>query len=113
MFEPEHKPLSRAGRDGADQLRRKGHLEPPSPRDTVNEGLREAMLGRMNALRITIAALNTTADELVRSANLLDGQPVAEALRGRAQRRRVKVLEMQGRLVALSERYAAQFHPAS
>jgi hypothetical protein len=79
----------------------------------VNEGLREAMLGRMNALRITIAALNTTADELVRSANLLDGQPVAEALRGRAQRRRVKVLEMQGRLVALSERYAAQFHPAS
>jgi hypothetical protein len=113
MFNPGHKPLSHTGRAGADQLRRDGHLEPPSHGETMNEGLREAMLGRMDALRITIEALNTTADELVRSANLLDGRPVAEALRGRAQRRRVKVLGMQGRLAALSERYAAQFHPAS
>jgi hypothetical protein len=77
----------------------------------MNEELREAMLGRMEALRVNITALSTTADELMRSANLLDGQPVAEVLRGRAQRRRVKILEMQGRLAALRVRYAAQFGP--
>ncbi len=77
----------------------------------MNEELREAMLGRMEALRVNITAFSTTADELMRSANLLDGQPVAEVLRGRAQRRRVKILEMQGRLAALRVRYAAKFGP--
>lgn len=41
----------------------------------MNEGLREAMLGRMRALRVNIQALNATADELSRSAILLVGNP--------------------------------------
>lgn len=75
----------------------------------MNEVLRDTMIGRMEAPRVSIEALNTTADELMRSANLLDGQPVAEALRGRVWRRRVKVLEMQGRLAAVGQRYATRF----
>ncbi|AYO83231.1 hypothetical protein ABID82_003379 [Methylobacterium sp. PvP062] len=77
----------------------------------MNEGLRKAMLGRMKALSVKIAALNTTADELVRSAILLDGEPIAQTLLGRAQRRRVQVLVMQGRLAALRERYDTRFRP--
>lgn len=77
----------------------------------MNEALREAMLGRMKALRANVVALNRAADELVRSADLLDGEPVAEVLRGRARCRRVKVLEVQARLAALRARYAARFCP--
>jgi len=39
----------------------------------MNEGLRQAMLGRMKSLDVNIKALNTTADELMRSAFLLNG----------------------------------------
>lgn len=76
----------------------------------MNERLREAMLGRMKVLRTNIEASNTIADELMRSANLLDGQPVAQVLRGRAQRRRVKVLEMQGQFAALKKVYSERYH---
>ncbi|MEG9524188.1 MAG: hypothetical protein MIL41_00090 [Hyphomicrobiales bacterium] len=74
----------------------------------MSEGLREVMLGRMRALRVTIEALSETADELMRSAGLLYDRPVANVLRDRARRRRVKVLEMQSRLTALRQRYATR-----
>lgn len=76
----------------------------------MNEAFRKAMLGRMKALRANVMALNTSADELVRCANLLDGQPVAQVLRSRAQRRRVRVLEMQGKLAALKRVYFEHDH---
>lgn len=75
----------------------------------MSEDLREAMLGRMSALCSGIAALSRTADELARSAHLLEGGPVAERMRGHARRQRIRVLEMQGRLAALSHAYTKRF----
>ena len=69
----------------------------------MSEDLREGMFGRISALRASIVTLNTIADELLRSANLLNGRPTAALMRSLAQRQRVKVLEMQGQLAALVE----------
>ncbi|MDE4915121.1 hypothetical protein PQI07_31305 [Methylobacterium sp. 092160098-2] len=63
----------------------------------MSEGLRQAMLGRMKALQANITTLNMIADELEKSANLLDAQPKAKDMRGLARRQRVKVLEMRTR----------------
>jgi|GEM_PF-3001033 len=68
----------------------------------MNERLQEAMLGRMVALCTSITNLTMSADELVRSADLLDGQPLAGAMRDVARQQRVKILEMEGQLAALN-----------
>lgn len=76
----------------------------------MSEDLREAMLGQISAFHANIATLTTAADELVRSANLLDGRPTAVLMRDLARRQRVKVLEMQGQLAALKQAYTERFH---
>ena len=75
----------------------------------MSEDLREAMLGRTAALCTSITTLNATADELVKSANLLAGRPAAKAMRNVAQRQRVKIVEMMGKLAALNVTYAERF----
>lgn len=75
----------------------------------MSEDLRKAMLREIVALCTNIAELNTTADELVRTANQLDGHPVSEAMRNIARQKRVKVLEMQGQFAVLNAAYTERF----
>lgn len=79
--------------------------------EALREDLRDVMFEQMSILQASIATLNTIADELVVAAHVFDSEPAARALHSHAQQRRVRALEMQGRLAALSERYAARFHP--
>ncbi len=76
----------------------------------MREGLRQAMLGRMKALQANITTLNMIADELEKSANLLDAQPKAKDMRGLALRQRAKVLEMQNLFAALQKIYSERYH---
>lgn len=71
--------------------------------------LQRAMLKLMDVLSRDIASTGSMADELTRAAVVLTDQPEAEAIRDIAVGKRVKVLELQGRLAALREDYAARF----
>lgn len=73
----------------------------------MSKDLREAMLEQMAVLCTSITNLNMSADELVKSANLLDGQPVSGAMRDVARRQRVKILEMEGQLAVLTVAFRA------
>lgn len=67
------------------------------------------MLEMMAALATAIVAFNAVADELAATASACHGQPFAEVMLGLSRRQRVKALEMQGQLAALSDAYAARF----
>ena len=71
--------------------------------------LQRAMLKLMSVLSNDIATTQAMADELTQAAAVLSDQPEAEAIRDIAVRKRVRVLELQGRLAALREEYAARF----
>ena len=71
--------------------------------------LQRAMLKLIDVLSNDIATTQATADELTRAAAALSDQPEAEAILDIAVRKRVRVLELQGRLAALREEYAARF----
>lgn len=71
--------------------------------------LKEAMLDRMVKLSASIAALNTAADQLAKSAGQCEGKPMPGAMIDIARRQRVKVLEMQGQLAALNVTFTERF----
>lgn len=71
--------------------------------------LQQAMLKLMDVLSRDIANTGSMADELTRAAEVLSDQPEVEAIRDIEVGKRVKVLELQGRLAALREEYAARF----
>ena len=71
--------------------------------------LQRAMLRLMDVLSQDIATTEAMADELTRAVVALSDQPEAKAIRDTAARKRVRVLELQGRLAALREDYAARF----
>ncbi len=72
--------------------------------------VQQAMLDLMDALSDNIVANEARADALFRSADELTDQFGGDALRDSARRHRVQVLELQGTLAALRERYAVRFH---
>ncbi|MDP4026307.1 hypothetical protein Q8W71_27160 [Methylobacterium sp. NEAU 140] len=73
--------------------------------------MREIMLDLMSTMDAAAMALNAMADELSAAADCLDGEPVAEAMRGLARRHRVEALMVQGRLAGLTDDYVEQFGP--
>lgn len=75
----------------------------------MSKDLREAMLAEMLALCLNIEMLSAGADELARSADRLDGQPLSGALRDGARRKRVKILELQGQQAALNVTFTERF----
>ena len=74
---------------------------------------REAMLAEMLTLCLKIEVLNVSADEMLRSADQLDGQPLSEALRDDARRKRVKILELQAQHAALNVAFKERFGTGS
>jgi hypothetical protein len=75
----------------------------------MSEDLREEMLRLMADLCTRIAASNMSADELAKSADRLEGQPAAAAMRDVARRQRVQILQMEGQLAALNVAFAERF----
>lgn len=79
-------------------------------REPKSESLREMMLATMSATLTQIVATNARADELARSAHADVDPCLAAAMQDHARRYRVEVLELQGRLAALSGDYTRRFH---
>ena len=75
----------------------------------MSKRLKDAMLDRMVKLSASIAALNTSADQLAKSSRQCEVKPMSNALIDIARRQRVKVLEMQGQLAALDVAFTQRF----
>ncbi|WP_210249225.1 hypothetical protein [Methylobacterium sp. WL2] len=71
--------------------------------------MRKTMLKLMGILSHDIIATEAMANELAGAALALSDQPEAIAIRDIAVSKRVRVIELQGKLAALREDYAARF----
>lgn len=74
---------------------------------------REAMVAMMAMLSTQITATSVLADELVAASVAAAGTPLATAMLSHARRYRIDVLELQGRLAALSSDYVQRFRAGS
>lgn len=73
-------------------------------------GTRSAMLRVMNALSGNIVALEALADEAMRIASEFADDIGSEEMREIGRQQRVRALELQGQLAALSAEYTARYH---
>ena len=73
--------------------------------------LQQAMLKLMDTLSHDIISTEAMANELTGAASVLPDQPEAKAIRDIAVSKRVRVIELQGKLAALREEYATRFPP--
>lgn len=78
-------------------------------REPKLECMREMMLAMMSATITRIIATNTRADDLIRATHEGAEPSLAAAMQDHARRYRVEVLELQGRLAALSIDYVRHF----